>query len=109
FGMHGPLLGERGQTLQLSAQDTPEVMGKRSDFFLDLRSQIVAKVLKEMPRAFIGIGDVTEFIINKGKVFGVDKCGILINGYRQCSLSAYARSVNANGLVLDPDFFNRFC
>jgi hydroxymethylpyrimidine pyrophosphatase-like HAD family hydrolase len=110
FGMEGPLISEKGQLLSISPHSPEQVYGKMSAFFRRLRQQVMIRAHEEIPRAFVGVGDVTEFIIQGGGVYGVDRCAVLINGYRQCSFSAYALASNHGRLnAQDSELFERFC
>jgi hypothetical protein len=110
FGMQGPLLCEKGQLLSLSPNGAAEVYGTMSAFFHQLRQQVIVRAHEEIPGAFVGIGDVTEFIIRQGRVFGVDRCAVLINGYRQCSFSGYALASHNGRLgTQDLELYKRFC
>lgn len=109
FGMNGPLIGEKGQVLATSSEEPPQILGTMAEFFLNLKRKVVLQVHEEMPRAFIGVGDVTEFRRKKGKIYGEDHVAVLINGYRLCSFSGYALACQHNQLVNDPEVFDRFC
>ena len=109
LGMSGPLLCEKGQLLSLSPDGPVEVYGGMAPFFHRLRQQVMIRAHEEIPRAFVGVGDVTEFLTRQGGVYGADRCAILINGYRQCSFSAYALA-NRDGRLSaqDAELFERF-
>jgi hydroxymethylpyrimidine pyrophosphatase-like HAD family hydrolase len=106
--MNGPIICEMGQVLANSPGDRPEFYGTMAAFFQDLRQKVALRAQESIKHAFVGIGDVTEFMANEGKIFGVDKYAILINGYRQCSFSGYAKACRNGALVNDPEIFNRF-
>jgi hydroxymethylpyrimidine pyrophosphatase-like HAD family hydrolase len=109
FGMCGPLLGEKGRLLCVSPDSPVQIYGKMEAFFQRLRQQVMVLAHQEIPQTFVGVGDVTEFIINGGGVYGVDCCAVLINGYRQCSFSGYALASQKGQFVPDADLFARFC
>lgn len=109
LGMQGPLLGEKGQLLWLSPESSPQIYGKRPDLFRSLKERVLVRAHEEFADAFVAVGDVTQFIIHHGGVYGNDRYAVLINGYRQCSFSAYALKSNEGGLSTDAAFFKRFC
>lgn len=109
LGMRGPLIAEKGQVLALSPDEPPQLPGAMLDFFQRLREQIVLRVHKEFPRAFVGLGDVTMFLHQRGQIYGEDRLTVLINGYRQCSFSGYALARRNNKLVKDAEIFDSFC
>lgn len=109
LGLQGPLIAEKGQLFQKSSDDPPLLLGEMRDFFHDLRRQVIFSAHEEIKEAFVGIGDVTEFLRQGGSVHGADRCAVLINGYRQCSFSAYALVRRGERLVKDADTFARFC
>src|ERR1700719_2725895 len=61
LGMKGPLLGEKGQLLCLTPDSPPHIYGKLPDFFRILRQRIMVQAYEEIPEAFVGVGDVTQF------------------------------------------------
>jgi len=109
LGMRGPLIAEKGQVLALSPDEPPRPLGTMIDFFQRLRQQVVLRAHKEFPRTFVGLGDVTEFLHQKGQVYGEDRFAVLINGHRQCSFSGYALARRNNKLVTDAEIFDSFC
>ena len=109
LGLKGPLLAEKGQVLAVSPDSQPLFDVEVSNYFQQLRQQVVLAALEEFATAFVGVGDNTEFIREGGRAYGVDRGAILINGYRQCSFSGYALGSHNNRLVKDPEIFDRFC
>ena len=108
LGMNGPVICEKGQVLALSQADQPQVYGSMGDFFQRLRQQVALRVQETVERAFVGIGDVTEFISKGGRISGQDKYAVLINGYRRCSFSGYAKACRDGDLINDAEIFERF-
>lgn len=109
FGMQGPLLAEKGQVLCPSPEVPAQVYGKLPDLFNSLRNQVMLRAREEFNEAFVGVGDVTEFV-RQGAVYGVDRAAILINGYRRCSFSGYALACKDGRLsAQDARLFERFC
>jgi hydroxymethylpyrimidine pyrophosphatase-like HAD family hydrolase len=108
LGMNGPLVAEKGQVLAISPEDSPKVLGTMAEFFQDMKQQVAIRSYEEIPGAFIGIGDVTEFVRHKGKIYGEDQVAVLINGYRRCSFSAFALAVRSNNLEIKPEVLDRF-
>src|SRR2546429_5655911 len=90
LGMRGPLIAEKGQVLALSPDDPPQRLGAMAPYFRHLRQQVLLQAHDKFPRAFIALGDVTEFLRQNGRIYGEDELAVLINGYRQCSFSGYA-------------------
>jgi hydroxymethylpyrimidine pyrophosphatase-like HAD family hydrolase len=109
LGLKGPLIAEKGQVLALSPTEEPLLEIKMRDYFKQLRQRVILTAPEKFEAAFVGVGDVTEFIREGGHVYGVDRCAILINGYRQCSFSAYALGSEGKRLVKDPEIFDQFC
>jgi hydroxymethylpyrimidine pyrophosphatase-like HAD family hydrolase len=109
FGMCGPLLCEKGQLLCVSPEGPVHIYGKMEPFFQRLRQQVMVQAHREIFETFVGVGDVTQFIIDGGGVYGVDRCAVLINGYRQCSFSAYALARQNDKLSTDAELFAKFC
>lgn len=109
FGMRGPVIGEMGRVLTLSPEGPAREHGKLSDLFLSLKREVVVRAHEEFPQAFVGIGDVTEFIRHESRIYGVDRRAILVNAYRRFSFSAYALSNRSGKLNPDDnDFFEQF-
>jgi phosphoglycolate phosphatase-like HAD superfamily hydrolase len=109
FGMCGPLLCEKGQLLCVSPVSPVHIYGKMEQFFQRLRQQVMILAHQEIFQTFVGVGDVTQFIINGGGAYGVDCCAVLINGYRQCSFSCYALASRNGKLSTDAELFAKFC
>jgi hydroxymethylpyrimidine pyrophosphatase-like HAD family hydrolase len=109
FGLNGPCLAERGQVLAVAPDQPPIVLGGLTSFFRGLRQQVVVRAVEEIPRAFVAIGDVTEFLNRRGRVHGQDNAAVLVNGYRICSFSAYALTSRGGLLVRDDSFLDFFC
>jgi hydroxymethylpyrimidine pyrophosphatase-like HAD family hydrolase len=106
--MNGPVICEKGQVLAISPEDRPQIYGTMTDFFQRLRQEVALQVQEKIEQAFVGIGDVTEFIARRGRIFGRDKYAVLINGYRKCSFSGYAMACCNGDLVRDHEIFERF-
>lgn len=109
FGLKGPLIAEKGQVLALSPTEEPLLEIRMKNYFDQLRQKVILTALEKFEAAFVGVGDVTEFIREGGHVYGVDRCAILINGYRECSFSGYALGRDGSRLVKDPEIFDQFC
>jgi hydroxymethylpyrimidine pyrophosphatase-like HAD family hydrolase len=109
FGAKGPLVAEKGQVIALSPTDEPLSEIGVKDYFHQLKQRVILTVLENCEAAFVGIGDITEFIREGGHAYGVDRCAILINGQRECSFAGYALGNRSNRLVQDPEIFDRFC
>lgn len=108
--LKGPLIGEKGQVLSLSHEDPPQLLGRMTDFFQNLRRQLILRAQEAFPRTFVGLGDVTEFIRQGGRIYGEDQHAVLINSYRQCSFSGYALDLHNGGrLVNSGAIYNHFC
>lgn len=109
LGLKGPLVAEKGQVLALSPADEPLSEIGVTDYFHHLKQKVILAALENFEAAFVGVGDITEFIREGGHALGVDRCAILINSYRRCSFSGYALGSHSNRLVTEPEIFNRFC
>lgn len=109
LGLKGPLVAEKGQVLALSPTAEPLSEIGISDYFHQLKQRVILTALETFETAFVGVGDITEFIREGGHAYGVDQSAILINGYRQCSFSGYALGSRSDSLVKDPEIFDRFC
>jgi hydroxymethylpyrimidine pyrophosphatase-like HAD family hydrolase len=109
LGLKGPLVAEKGQVLALSPTHEPWSEIGLTDYFHQLKRRVILAALETFETAFIGVGDITEFIREGGHAHGVDRYAILINSYRRCSFSAYALGSHSNRLVTEPEIFNRFC
>lgn len=109
FGMRGPLIGEKGQVLSFSPAEPAQTIGGMGDYFRALKRQVILRSHEQFANTFIGIGDVTEFVRQGGKIFGEDRQAIFINGYRQCSFSAYALAYRDGSLTYDAELYELFC
>jgi len=109
LGLKGPLVAEKGQVISVSPTDEPLSENGIRDYFHQLKQRVVLSAIENFDAAFVGIGDITEFIREGGHAYGVDCCAILINGQRQCSFAGYALGNRGNRLVQDAEIFDRFC
>ena len=109
LGMNGPLLAEKGQVLEISRDAPARIDQQTADFFTTFRRRFIADAISMLPEGFAGLGDVTEFVRQRGQIYGADQKAILVNGYRQCSFSAYALRRQGNSLVPDLDLLDMLC
>jgi hydroxymethylpyrimidine pyrophosphatase-like HAD family hydrolase len=104
LGLTGPIIAERGAVILSPEKQAEEVLEpSKTSWFRELRELFVSRIARDFPEATIVVGDATRFVKNKVVNSVLTPQVFAINGFREASFSFFARRLNHDQSLLEPD------